>query len=147
MNSPTPTPTFHRQLQVRLIALASVKGISLSALSTQMGRAPSHLIRKLAPSEGSGDRALTTEDIDEILTALGETPAVLQDHVMGPGDRAILTWIVSCEVPPSEGERFFKAQQKAMKRLAIQGLVLSTDGSLTLTDEGRRMSALAAERS
>ena len=139
-----PDPlSFHDTIRVRLLALISIKGIALSALSVQMGHNPSHLTRKLNPSDGAGERVLTTRDVDEVLASLDERFDTLMDHVLGQPDRALLSWVQACPDAPAEAEaaKFMRAAEKPLKRLLEQQLVANFKGALYLTPEGARILA------
>ena len=145
MNPPSDSPTFHEIMRVRLIALVGVKGHSLSALSSKMGKTLGHLGRKLDPPTTGEARALLSSDIDDVLRALEVPPTVLLDHVVGGIDHALLGWVLACPTPPSEADsaRFIRNSHKALGRLLAQGLlVLTPEKTLTITDDGRRMYAL-----
>lgn len=118
-------PTYSETIRRRLLALVLARGFALSALSEKMGYNHAHLTRKLDPSDGSGDRKLTTQDVDEILAALDEPHVVLEDHVLTDPDRMLLGWLASAATPPSEKEarRFLKSATRILRRLLLQELV------------------------
>lgn len=148
MTPPPDSPTFTTIMRVRLIALIGVKGYTLSALSSKMGRTLGHLGRKLDPPETGEARALLSSDIDDVLKALDVSPAVLSDHVVGGIDHALLGWVIACPTPPLQADagRFIRNSERPLRRLLSQGLLVTVPGAsqpcLSITDEGRRMYAL-----
>jgi hypothetical protein len=131
--------TFHERIRGRMLALASLHGLSLSAASAAMGRNHGHLTRKLEPSVGGGERDLTTHDADEFLAALKLPPDVLEAPVLGEADRLMLGWLASTGSPTvPAAKKFLRDAGKVLRRLTVQDLVTLDGEEIAITETGRR---------